>query len=44
MSCAPRNLSLTVLADLRITEPCPLAEDAWQPGQRTRHSGLHSRV
>ncbi len=34
---APRNLSLTVLADLRITEPCPLAEDAWQPGQRTRH-------
>jgi len=37
MSNAPRNLSLTVLADLRITEPCPLAEDAWQPGQRTRH-------
>lgn len=32
-----RNLSLPVLANLHIAEPCPLAEDAWQPGQRTRH-------
>lgn len=37
MSNPPRNRSLPVLEDLRITEPCPLAEAAWQPGQRTRH-------
>ena len=36
-SHADRTLALPVLADLRITEPCPLAQDAWQRGQRTRH-------
>lgn len=36
-SHADRTLALPVLANLHIAEPCPLAEDAWQPGQRTRH-------
>ncbi len=37
MTDAARGLALPVLATVRITTPCPLAEDAWQPGQRTRH-------
>lgn len=37
MTPGPRNLSLPILANLSIAEPCPLADQAWQPGQRTRH-------
>lgn len=37
MTPGPRNLSLPILASLHIAEPCPLADEAWQPGQRTRH-------
>ena len=32
-----QSIALPVLATVRITTPCPLAEDAWEPGQRTRH-------
>lgn len=37
MTQTPRSLPLPILANLSIAEPCPLADQAWQPGQRTRH-------
>ncbi len=32
-----QSIALPVLATVRITTPCPLAEEAWEPGQRVRH-------